>query len=449
MGTISIEQAQAARPSAAARLDRLPIGSFHRKLMWLIAVLHFFETADINTFAFAAPVLRRDWGLSMNQIGMVTSAVFVGMFVGATTGGWFADRLGRKKALLAATAFNCTFALLNAFVWNLPTLVLTRFLTGVGISAMQVIGMTYVVELYPARRRGTFQALVMSIGLFSVPLTATIAHRVIPLATWGWRLVFVWGSLGMLILLFSNLLVESPRWYENHGRLAEAEALLERIEAQSKAEFGALPPVGESPAPVQSRRYRSLFTGANRPRTIMLLAVWISQTLGFYGFLAWVPTLLVARGFPLVQSLGWVSAMHIGAPFGAMLAALISDRWERKHLITAVTMLIAFCGIMYGMAFNTLSIMIFGFSVSLLMQIFAALLHAYTPECFPTAVRSSGSGLTFGIGRLANGFGPFIIAYVFTHFGYRPVFGYIATLWVITGLIIGIFGPKTKGRTLA
>ena len=181
----------------------------------------------------------------------------------------------------------------------------------------------------------------------------------------------------------------------------------------------------------------------------MLLAVWISQTLGFYGFMAWVPTLLVAHGFPLVQSLGWVSAIHIGAPFGAMLAALITDRFERKHLIATVTVLIAFCGIMYGMAFNTLSIIIFGFSVSMLMQIFAALLHAYTPECFPTGVRSSGSGLTFGIGRLANGFGPFIIAYIFTHFGYRPVFVYIASLWVITGLIIGIFGPKTRRRTLA
>jgi putative MFS transporter len=79
------------RISAAARLDRLPITSFHRRVMWLLAFCFFFELGDINTFAFSAPAIRAQWGLSIGTIGLITSATFFGMFVGATTGGWFAD----------------------------------------------------------------------------------------------------------------------------------------------------------------------------------------------------------------------------------------------------------------------------------------------------------------------------------------------------------------------
>src|SRR5262245_33301952 len=92
------------RPSAAARLDRLPIFSFHRQMMWILGLVFFFELGDINTFSFAAPAILKAWNLSIGTISVVVSATFVGMFIGATTGGWFADRMGRKRALLLTTA---------------------------------------------------------------------------------------------------------------------------------------------------------------------------------------------------------------------------------------------------------------------------------------------------------------------------------------------------------
>ena len=181
----------------------------------------------------------------------------------------------------------------------------------------------------------------------------------------------------------------------------------------------------------------------------MLVTVWIAQTLGFYGFTAWVPTLLVAHGFSLVHSLAWSSAMTIGAVPGALIAALISDRWERKWLITIVALVIAFCGLMYGMTFNIAAIVVFGFLVAMFIQTFAPLLYAYTPECYPTHIRNSGSGLGYGIGRLANVFGPLIVAFLFNHYGYKSVFVYVAAMWLLVAIILSIFGPLTKGRTLA
>ncbi len=413
--------------------------------MWVLAFIFFFEFGDINTFSFAAPAIRGAWGLSISIIGVITSATFIGMFIGATTGGRIADKIGRKKALILTTLWYSGFSLLNALAWEPIGLFAARLLTGVGLSAMTVIGITYINEIFPASRRGAFQAWILTIGLLGIPVTAYIARFCIPAFPWGWRLVFIWGSLGMLFLLFSNRIEESPRWYESRGRLVEADDVLNRIEEAARREVGTLAEVPNmAETGPQSGCYAQLLARPYRSRTLMLVAVWIFKTLGFYGFMAWVPTLLVAHGFSLVHSLAWSSAMQLGAVPGAMMAVLISDRWQRKWLISIVALLIACCGLIYGLTLRTNIIMIFGFLVAMLIQTFAPLLYAYTAECYPTHIRSSGTGLTYGIGRLANAFGPLLVAFLFGHYGYASVFIYIATCWLLVVIIIGGYGPLTK-----
>src|SRR4249920_1888736 len=157
------------RISAAARLDRLPIFSFHHHILALLAFCFFFELGDINTFAFAAPAIRMQWGISISTVGFITSATFFGMFLGATTGGWFSDKVGRKTGLIVATAWFSLFSLLNALAWEPYGLFGARLLTGIGLSAMTAIGITYIAEMFPATRRGTFQGWVMFIGLLGIP----------------------------------------------------------------------------------------------------------------------------------------------------------------------------------------------------------------------------------------------------------------------------------------
>src|SRR5262245_11307733 len=230
------------RPSAAARLDRLPISSFHRDIIWLLAYIFFFELGDLNSLAFAAPGVREQWHLTIDTISTITAASFVGMFIGAATGGWFSDRVGRKLALIVTTLWYSGFSLLNAFAWDTTSLFGTRLLTGVGLSSMTVVAMTYISEMFPAKLRGRYQALILTIGLCGIPVTAYVARFIIPTAPWGWRAVFVWGSLAILFPLFARRLEESPRWFENRGRNTEAQAALERIEARVRQETGELPP---------------------------------------------------------------------------------------------------------------------------------------------------------------------------------------------------------------
>jgi putative MFS transporter len=441
-----MDEVKCDRASALDRINRLPITSYHRRLMWVLGFVFFFEYTDINTLSFASPAIMRFWHVPVNSIAELVSATFMGMFVGSATGGWISDHFGRKRALLYTTLWYTGFSLLNALAWNIASLFIFRLLTGVGISAMIVIGITYISELFPASVRGTYQGWIMAIGLCGVPITAYVARFCIPLASWGWRLVFVWGSLGLIFPFFVGVLEESPRWYEDHNQLDQADAALDRIESQIKLEMGRLPDPVETQGvrPVSRTRFSEVFVSPHLKRTVLLVIAWIFGSLGFFGFTSWVPTLLVARGVSLVHSLSWSSAIATACIPGAILAAAVSDKFDRKWSILSVTVLIAICGVFYGTTLHVATIIIFGVLVEMLIHTFTPLMYAYTAEGFASSIRTSGTGIAYGAGRLANVFGPFIVAFIFSRYGYTYVFLYIAFTWVAIGFIVGAFGPRSK-----
>lgn len=181
---------------------------------------------------------------------------------------------------------------------------------------------------------------------------------------------------------------------------------------------------------------------------MFLAVVWVFQTLGFYGFVAWVPTLLTQHGFSIAESLGFSALTTIGAVPGALLAWPVTDRIGRKVPLVVVSLATAASGLAYGLTFNPVAIVGFGFCVNLLIQTFATLLYAYSPEQFPTGLRNAGHGLVYGAGRLANIFGPVIVAAIYAGIGYQAVFVYIATCWLVVAAAIAIFGPRTGKQSL-
>jgi putative MFS transporter len=437
--------------TAAERLDRLAVSTFHRRTAALLAYVFFFELGDLNSFAYAAPALRQQWQLSIQTIATITSASFVGMFVGAMTAGTLSDHVGRRRALLLTTIWYSSMSLLNACAWSVPSLFAARLLTGVGLSGMTVVAMTYIGEMFPSRVRGAFQARILMFGLIGIPATAYVARFAIPQAAWGWRVVFVWGALAIFFPFFARLLEESPRWLEHRGRNDEAQAVLARIEGEGgyqTVEAGSFGTRQISQAR-ESVGIKGLIKSGFGGRALLLIAVWFCQTLGFYGFNAWVPTLLAEQGFSIMRTLEQSSAISIGAVPGAWIASKIADRWERKYLIAAVAVLVGTFGMIYGLSFNTWAIVVFGFLVAMSQQVFAPMLYAYTAECFPTNARNTGAGMSYGIGRLGNAIGPLIVAFLFTTYGYRSVFAYIAVCWVLVAMLVLAFGPKMNQRTLA
>src|SRR5262249_8227721 len=158
-----------------------------------------------------------------------------------------------------------------------------------------------------------------------------------------------------------SFLEESPRWYEHRGRSDDAQRVLRRIEHEIEREHGSLPAVHDDSvvqAPQRREGFSALVTSGSLWRTALLGAVWAFGALGFNGFTAWVPTLLTERGFSIVRALERSSAMQIGAVPGAWIAARVSDRWERKSLIALTSLLIAACGIAYGMSTHDATIVL-------------------------------------------------------------------------------------------
>ncbi|HEX3382218.1 MAG TPA: MFS transporter [Paraburkholderia sp.] len=433
----------------AARVDRLPVSRFHWKLLALVSLPFFFDISDIFTFSYAAPALVKEWGLSISAIAMLTSGGFFGMFIGATLGGMLSDRIGRKRALIIYVAFYSLFSLANALAPNVPLLMITRVLTGVGISSATAVVMAYITEMFPARTRGTWQGWAMVIALTGIPITSWVARLVVPSGPDGWRWIFVWGSLGIVFLAFAKFFPESPRWLSRQGRMAEADAMLRRIEAQVEKSTGPLPEAVAAVRPPEVRaRWTAMFKGQYIGRTLTLWSIWILQTLGFYGFQAWVPTLLVKHGITITHSLTYITLINVGAVPGALIATYLADRVERKFSIAAAAFLIAVFGLLYGLTFQPVLIVSFGFVVGMLLQTFAALCYAYTPEQYPTDIRNTGAGFAYGMGRLANVANAFIIAAIYTNFGYVWVFAYIAGAWLCTSAVTLLFGARTTGRRL-
>ncbi len=429
------------------RINRMPITKVHRSIIALIAVAYFFEFADINTFAATAPEIRRVWGLSVDAVAYITSISFVGMFIGSLVGGWIGDKWGRRTGLLLTTGWFSVFSLLTVFAWDGFSMGLLRFLTSAGLSAMTVIAVIYVNELFPARVRGRYLAYAMVIGICGTPVTTFIASFVVPFNDDSWRLVYLWGALGAVVFFGFRALVESPTWLESKGREAEAEAVLAKLEQRIVATGAALPAPAQEIAEVRTSQgtpFRTLFQRRYAAPLIVLSLLWITQTIGFFGYSSWAPTLLADQGFTVEKSIFYVALTTVGAPLGSLLAAFLTDRIERKWLLVIVGSIIGVCGLLYGLTFSPVMIVVFGFLVNMFERGYTSLAYAYSPELFDTRTRSLGTGLTYGVGRLSNAAGPLIIAAIYTSNGYSAVFMFIAGTWFFGALVLALFGRPTK-----
>lgn len=318
------------------------------------------------------------------------------------------------------------------------------------MAALTVIAITYLAEMMPKARRGRMQAFALGIAVIGVPVMSFFSRFADPLGPDGWRLVFCFGAIGLISLPIIARMPESPRWLIAHGRSGKAEEIVRRFEKLSYGSTEAIPLAVEAEVPDQTPKANltELVRGVMLRRSIMLWIVWAAQTLGFFGFTSWVPTLLESHGVSLVHSLGFAAVTTLGAVPGSLFAYLISDRFSRKLPLVITCIAIVVFGVLYGVSTAPAAVMIFGFLVEFFLWTFAALLYAYTPELYPTRLRNTGSGIAYGVGRLVNIAGAPIVAVIFGSLGYVSVFVYVALCWFVTALAIAILGPKTGNIAL-
>ncbi|MEU6573655.1 MFS transporter [Streptomyces sp. NPDC046805] len=432
------------------RLNRIPVLTrTHKRWTGPLAGLLLVDMADLNTFAFAAPAIRADWGLSVQQVGTITAASFLGMFAGSIAGGRIADRIGRKRVIIAATVFFSLFSLLSAVAVGTTDLAVYRVLTGFGLQAMTVVVLTYVAEMFPRAHRGRSQAWIVAVSLLGIPAMAWFARAIVPTGPSAWRWIFVLGAVGLLfLLLVVRGLPESVRWLEANGRRDDGLQIVERIEQEARAKIGGdLPAVVREPT-IDSGRAIDLVRGGYLTRTIVLSLTMMLALSGFYGFNSWVPTLLNEHGLTPAQALTYSSILSLAALPGALLALLFIDKVERRTAVLVIYTIVAGLFLVFGFTDSDGVLLASGLLITMLLQASTPCMYTYLPEIFPTNLRALGAGIGNGAGRLATFVTTFLIAALLSWLGFTAVFLYLATVILLAGLTIGLFGERTRGRSL-
>jgi putative MFS transporter len=438
----------------AARIERLPLGRFHRRFIALVSLGGWFDFYDIYMMAYIGATLQNSGFLTMQQFSTVIAAGFLGMFTGTIIFGMGSDRMGRRSAFVAMLLIYSAFTLAGAFAPSAGWLIALRFFAGIGIGAELVVIDTYVSEMVPSGARGRYVAISQTTGFTAVPIVAILVRVLAPthFLIDGWRWVMVIGSMGAaLAWYFRRRLPESPRWLESRGRHAEAERIVAALESESlsgDSRDTTKIPISADGAAQERSSFAELWRPPYRRRTIMLMIFHALQTIGYYGFANWAPTFLLRRGVSLVHSLEYTMLIALVAPLGPALAVLTSDRLERKWAIVTMALLIAALGL--GFAFWSAPVLIVasGALVTLCSNWFSALLHAYQSELFPTRLRATGVGFTYSWSRLSAVFSSLLIGAVLVRGGVGAVFTLLAAAMCGVALIIGLFGPRTNRITL-
>ncbi|MEU1301526.1 MFS transporter [Streptomyces shenzhenensis] len=429
--------------SITRRIDSLPgLTRGHVTLAVLLTTLFFFDVVDLTSFAYVAPALLEEWDLSIGQLGTLTSTAFAGMFAGGLVGGWLADRFGRRPMVLTGVLLFSAASLAAAFAPNPELLGACRFVTGFGLQMTTGAVLVIVSETFPKPFRGRVMALILGVSLVGAPVIALIARLVVPIGLW--HIVFIVGALGVVPAAFAfRTLPESPRWLALNGQGDRADAQLSEYERQAVAKYGALLPVTPDEATAAEPGTTSvlaIFTSGLFGRTVVAVLAFCGLVLLNYGFGAWLPTILVERGYPQDDALTFAFILSFASMIGALVAIMFIDRIERKTAIAAGVLIMAVCYLAVGFVESVPVLLIAGFAANMLAQTVSATMYSYVPEMFPTQVRGVGAGLANSMGRFAGIFSSIILAAVLSAFAVEGVFLYLTAVAVVMAAVV-CFGP--------
>ena len=448
--------------AVGGRLDRLPFSRTIWYFVLLIALGGVFELYDLFMTAYIAPGLVKS-GLFVAKppsffaptgVGFFVFCTFAGMFVGTMGFGFVADRVGRRAIFTYSLVWYSLASTIMAFQTSAEGVDLWRFIASVGIGLEQVTIDTFIPELVPPQGRGRAFAFYQFIAFLIVPVVAFLGWLLVPLSPFGldgWRWIALISAAGALAAWWlRRALPESPRWLARHGQLERAEQTLREIEAAVERDIGG--PLPAVPPPRAERiggsTFRELFEPPYLGRTVMMSTFNLLSVVGYYGFAAWVPTLLIDKGITVTTSLLYAFIIAIANPVGPLLGFLVADRMERKWQIVWSGVGIGVFMLLFATQENQAAIIALGILVTLSNNWLSFTFHNYQAELFPTRVRARAVGFVYAWGRASAAFVGLLIGFFFREGGTMGVALFIGAAMILMILTIGVFGPKTLNQPL-
>ncbi len=428
------------------RLEALPVGTFHYKLLTVAGLGWLFDSMDTGLIAFVLPVLAKDWQLAPAQMGFIGSIGLIGMALGAVVAGTMADRFGRKQIFTATILLYSVATGLCALAWNYETLLLFRFLVGFGLGGELPVAATLITEYSPARVRGRFLVLLESFWAVGWIAAALIAYFFIPL--YGWRWAFALGALPALYTFVIRIhMPESVRYLLKKGDFEKAKTIVRELE--TRLQVPSQPFAAEAAYEPEEASFSLLWSRQFRRRTCMLWLAWFGIVFSYYGIFMWLPSLVYQQGFTVVKTFSYVLVMTLAQLPGYYAAAWLVDFIGRRYTLSLFLLGSGVAGYFFGHAATAVALMGWGAVMSFFNLGAWGVIYAYTPELYPTRIRALGSGWGAGFGRIGGMTAPLLVGEMIAAGAQMTtVFYLFAAVFVAVSCIVFSLGVESKQKDL-
>ena len=443
----------AANAQLVARLERLPVTRRLLLLRVIVGIATFFDAYTVLAIAFAMPQLVTEWKLTPTEVGMIISAGYVGQLFGAVIFGSLAEKFGRLKILFVTIILFVSMDVACLFAWSGASMMLFRFLQGVGTGGEVPVASAYINEFIGAEKRGRFFLLYEVIFPIGLMFAGMVGFFLVPI--YGWKAMFIVGLVpSVLTIPLRWFMPESPRWLASKGRVAEADAVVKMLEDNATRHGAVLrePVVRPVDARATARSdWRELFKGIYLKRTLMIWGLWASVYMINNGLVTWLPTLYKqVFQLPLQTSLayGWITS-GVGV-IASIACALLIDKvgrkpWYATAFLLAILplLLLSWLG-----ATTAMEVLILATATYAILQTIAFSLYLYSAELYPTRLRAVGTGFGSAWLRAGSAVGPILVGTVVADLGIRYVFAAFAAVALVGGLVTLMFAIETRGRVL-
>jgi putative MFS transporter len=428
-------------------LEKASLSKFHYSLLSICCLIYGFTAMNVMLISATLTAISVEWHLSKIVAGLLLSAGYAGMFIGALSCGIIADLIGRKKALLLTILMGSIFTGLCAIAWDISSMAFLRFLAGIGLGGSLPQPGVYISEYVPASRRGKFLGLTETAWVYGALLAAIFPYFLIP--AYGWRLTFLVAFIPLILVpLVIWSLPESIRYLEFKGKIEEALNTLKKA--------GLIQKPIETIKKTVYQKYslknalKELWSKDYRRRTLVLWVTWGVLVYTYHGIFLWLPSIYVEvmHAKELIGPLYWYLIITLMQVPGYYSATFLLDPSGRKPVLIGYLALAGIGSYMFAIAKGLTSILIWSAVVSFFNLGAWSGLYTYTPELYPTRIRGTGSGAAASIGRLAGIAAPTITGYIWATWGLSSAFIVFASAHFIAALTIVFLGIETKRKML-
>jgi putative MFS transporter len=430
-------------------LEKARLSRFHYTLLLLGSLIYGFTAMNVLLIGAVLTPIIEEFGLREQPLmsGLLLSAGYLGMFVGALSCGILADHIGRKMTLIFTVTTMTVFTALNSLAPDAVSMAFLRFLAGIGLGGSLPQPGVYVSEYIPAKYRGRFLGLVETSWVYGALLALIFPYLLFP--AFGWRSTFLVALVPLILIpMIVFLTPESLRYLQLKGRASEALHMLKR-HGLVPAEFGESLPSTASKGYSVTRALKELWSPTYRSRTALLWIVWAVLVYTYHGIFIWLPTFYVRElQLEVVKSIEWVIIVTLAQVPGYYSAALLLDRAGRKPIAITYLAIAGIGSALLSLAKEPAPILLWSIVISFFNLGAWSALYAYTPELYPTRMRGTGSGAAASIGRIAGTIAPTATPLLYASGGLPAAFTVFALAHFIGAIAVLVLGIETKGKIL-